>query len=66
MAAPKKTTPGIRVVATTAGFRRAGRAWSVEPSDVPLRDLNKEQIAQIRAEPLLAVIDIDIDIASAE
>ena len=64
MANPKttiKSIPGLRVRALTDGFRRAGRAWSVEPVDVPLADLVPAQVAQLRHEPMLVVEDIEID-----
>lgn len=69
MADPKpktKKVPGLRVRALVNGFRRAGRAWSVESVDVPLADLNKVQVAQLRDEPQLVVEDIEIDVAAAE
>lgn len=37
------------------GFRRGGRAWSVEPVTVAEAEFTPEQLAQIRAEPLLMV-----------
>jgi len=39
-----------------AGFRRAGRAWPVEETEVAASDLTEVQIAQLLAEPMLAVV----------
>ena len=55
-----KPVPGLRVRALVDGFRRAGRAWSVEAVDVPLSDLNKTQIALLRDEPQLVVEDVEL------
>jgi len=35
------------------GFRRAGRFWPAETTRVALEDLSGEQLAQLRAEPML-------------
>lgn len=56
----KETVKGLRVTAKAGGFRRAGRAWPGTAVDVPLTDLSKDQIALIRAEPMLVVEDVDI------
>ena len=57
--------PGLRIRALVDGFRRAGRAWGAEPVDAPLAEFTSAQVAQLRAEPLLAVEDIEIDAAAA-
>ena len=62
----KKSVPGIQVTAKRAGFRRAGIAWGTEPIGIALSDLSKEQLKQIRTEPMLTVVDIDIPIAEAK
>lgn len=62
-AAPKaavKTDPPAPTITVTAkrpGFRRAGRAWPGEPTTVPLSALTADQIAALRAEPMLVVQD---------
>ena len=63
--AKQKTTkvPGLRVTAKVAGFRRAGRAWSAAPEDVITADFTKQQIADIKADPALTVVEIEIDVA---
>jgi hypothetical protein len=55
----KKTVPGIRVRTAQTGFRRGGREWSGS-MEVPVSEFTKEQLSQIRAEPLLVVEDIEI------
>lgn len=60
--AEKTTIPGLRIAAKAAGFRRAGRAWRTEPTDVPAADFDQAQIDALRAEPGLVVSDIEIDI----
>lgn len=61
-----KTVPGLRITAKRDGFRRAGRAWSAAATDVPARELTKEQIASLKSEPMLLVTDIEIAPAEAE
>lgn len=53
----------LRITAAREGFRRAGRAWSKTPVDVPLADLTDDQVALLRAESLLTVEDITIEAA---
>jgi hypothetical protein len=47
--------PGLEVQSKQAGFRRAGRAWSTEPTFVALDDLTEEQFLALEAEPMLIV-----------
>lgn len=58
-----KTVPGVRVVASVEGFRRAGRAWSKAGTDLPAASLKKAELAALRAEPKLTVTDIDVAVA---
>lgn len=46
----------VTVTAKREGFRRAGRAWSKQPTSVPLADLSADQVAMLRAEPMLDVV----------
>lgn len=64
-AGTKKTVKALRVVARTPGFRRAGRAFGVEPTDIPLSDLSEKQIEALRKERELVVMDVDIDAEEA-
>ncbi len=55
-----KSVPGLRVRALAAGFRRAGRAWPLEPIEVPLGSFKEDEVAALRAEPLLVVEDCEL------
>lgn len=69
-AAPKAPKPGedeevatvkaLSVQSKRDGFRRAGRVWSKECIVVPLSELTKDEIKQIRNESMLIVEDIDV------
>lgn len=50
----------LRVVAKRAGFRRAGYSFGPEPLQIPLADISEEQEAQLRGDPMLLVVDVDI------
>lgn len=63
---PPAKIAGLRIHAKKAGFRRAGRAWGVAPVDLPVTDFNRQQLAQLRAEPLLVVADIELDAPEAK
>ncbi|BBL70332.1 HI1506-related protein [Methylogaea oryzae] len=52
--------PGLRVTAKREGFRRAGWNWSTAPIELPAANFSKEEIAALRAEPMLVVEDIEI------
>lgn len=58
-----KTVKGLRVMAKRDGFRRAGYAFSHEPTDIPLSDLNKAQIEQIKGDKSLLCVEVDIEVA---
>lgn len=60
-----KKTPGLRVTSKRDGFRRGGREWSGS-TELALDALSKDQLAQIRAEPLLIVEDIELDAPETE
>ena len=57
---PTESIAGLEVVSTREGFRRAGLAWSKQPTFVALADLTPEQIDQIKSEPALEVREIDL------
>lgn len=50
----------IRVCSKSPGgsHRRAGRVWTTQAVDVPLKDLSNEELAQLRSCPLTIVIDL--------
>ncbi len=45
----------IRITSSIPGFRRAGIAHSTEPTTYPITDFSDTQLAQLDAEPRLAV-----------
>lgn len=51
---------GLRITAKREGFRRAGRAWSMTPTDVTLADLSDEEISALKAETMLTVEEITL------
>lgn len=55
-----EATPGARiaVISEIEGFRRAGRAWSRARTVVDADTFSAQQLAALRAEPLLHVIDL--------
>lgn len=61
--AKKASVPGIKVVARKEQFRRAGRVFTGEAATIPLSELKKEQLEQLRSEPMLVVVDVDIPVA---
>lgn len=65
MAEPKlktKKVPGLRISAKVEGFRRAGRAWGVAPEDVLTSSLAKDQIAALKGERELSVVEIEMEV----
>ncbi len=60
-----ETVPGIRVIGPEGGFRRAGRLFTPDGTDIPLDQLSKAQITAIRAEPRLIVTNIEIELPGA-
>lgn len=54
------STRGLEVISTRDGFRRAGFAWSKEPTLVALDMLTDEQVDQLKNEPALTVRDVEI------
>ena len=53
----KKQEPMLRVTAKRDGFRRAGRAWS-GTTEVPVSELTEDQVAALKAEPMLVVEEV--------
>lgn len=49
----------IVVTATKDGFRRGGRAWSKEPTVVPIAEFTQEQLEALATEPMLFVAVAD-------
>ena len=57
----------LRIIAKRAGFRRSGRAHPDTPVDHPAGTFSAAEIAALKAEPMLVVIDMpDPDPAGAD
>lgn len=50
----------LRIASKVEGFRRAGRAWSTTAVDVPASDFTEAQVNQLKAEPNLVVVEIEV------
>ena len=50
----------LRISARRESFRRAGIAHTVAAADHPLDTLTAEQIAALKAEPMLLVVELDV------
>lgn len=48
---------GLRITAKREGFRRAGHAWSVQPTEIPLDDLSDDQVAMLKAETTMLTVE---------
>lgn len=58
---PRATsTPGLEVTSSQDGFWRADLMWSSTPTTVKLCELTQFQIDQLRGEPVLSVVDVDV------
>lgn len=54
-------TPAIVALIITskrAGFRRAGRPWSAEPTRVDIAEFTDDQVEALFAEPMLDVVGV--------
>lgn len=54
------STKGLQVIARPAQFRRAGFAFSAEPTVIPLSELSEDQLELLRNEPQLVCTEVDI------
>lgn len=64
---PTKKTPagpadkGLLIVARPqAGFRRIGRHFGPDGETIPLSDLTEDEVATLKAEAQLVVVEVDI------
>lgn len=55
----------LRITARRDGFRRAGIEHPATAVDHPVSGLSKAQIAQLKAEPGLVVVEVEIDAPDA-
>lgn len=58
-AAPK--VPAITVRSVPESFCRAGRRWTREAQTAPTSDFTKDQLAALRAESNLVVVDCEME-----
>lgn len=55
----------LRIVSKKDGFRRCGVKHSTDPKDYALDRFSAEQLAALKAEPLLYVHEVEVDDAPA-
>lgn len=53
--------PKLKVTASRDGFRRAGRAWPAAGAVIDPKDFTPEQLAALKAEPMLEISEIAPD-----
>lgn len=58
-AAKGDTRQVLQVIAKRDGFRRAGREWH-GTTTVPLDELTPQQVEQLRAEPMLVTLLLEV------
>ena len=58
--APKKVK-ALKITSSKEGFRRAGRAFGKEPTEIALDDLTKAEIKALKKEPVLNVSECEIE-----
>jgi len=56
--ASKPKTPALRIAAKAEGFRRAGIAHSLEPTDHKAGTFSPEQVEALKADPMLVVVEL--------
>ncbi|WP_234086760.1 HI1506-related protein [Azonexus sp. R2A61] len=56
---PPKAVRKMRIVSRTEGFRRCGRPWSTTEVTVIAEEFSAEEIERLKAEPELAVTEVD-------
>lgn len=59
--AEKNTIKVLRIKSAWEGFRRCGHAFGKEPVDIPLDELTRQEIKLLKEEPMLAVVEAEID-----
>jgi hypothetical protein len=54
------TGKGLKVVPKRDGFRRAGHVFSGEGKTIAYADLTVGQVEQLKGEPMLVVMEVDL------
>lgn len=49
--------PILKIVSRQEGFRRAGYVFGAQPVDIDVKDLTDDQVAALRSEPMLIVVE---------
>ena len=55
---PGPAVTKLRISARHDGFRRAGRAWSKEPTTVSVDEFTEDQLQMLYLEPMLLVMAV--------
>lgn len=58
--------PTLTIVSRQEGFRRAGHVFGAQPVEIDAKDLSDEQVAALKAEPMLIVVESAESAQSAE
>lgn len=64
--AKTKQVDVLQVTAKRASFRRAGLQFGQEMQTIPVETLKKDQVAALKAEPLLVVVEGKMDVEAGE
>lgn len=51
---------GLRITSAREGFCRAGRAWSKQPTEIPMEGLTDDEIKALKDEPMLTVEEVTL------
>lgn len=62
----KKQISVLQVTARRASFRRAGITFGNETSTIPVETLSREQVAALKSEPLLVVVEGKMDVEASD
>lgn len=54
-------TRGLSITSRPESFWRIGRQFTGEPTVIPLSELTEAQVEELTTEPLLAVVEVDVE-----
>lgn len=66
MATVMKKVKALSVVSTREGFRRAGRAFGLKATIIPLTELDDDEVKLLKSEVMLVVTTVSIDVETDE